>query len=63
MLEAGRKGLIDLLGEWQSAGVNHAALEMQLAIRPPVEIIQELAEEVLPHFPTLKGPAPLTSAW
>lgn len=63
VLKTGRNGLIDLLGEWQAAGVNHAALGMQFAGRPPVEIIQELAEEVLPHFPTQEGPAPLMSAW
>ncbi|WP_394825712.1 LLM class oxidoreductase [Pendulispora albinea] len=63
VLKTGRKGLIGLLGEWQAAGVNHAALGMQFAARPPAEIIQELAEEVLPHFPTLAGPAPRTNAW
>lgn len=63
VLKTGRNGLIDLLGEWRAAGVNHAALGMQFASRPPAEIIQELAEEVLPHFPALAGPAPLTNAW
>lgn len=63
VLKTGRKGLIDLLGEWQNAGVNHAALGIQFATRPAAEIIQELAEEVLPHFPTIEGPAPLSSAW
>ena len=63
VLKTGRNGLIDLLGEWREAGVNHAALGMQFASRPPAEIIQELAEEVLPHFPTLNGPSPLNSAW
>jgi luciferase-type oxidoreductase len=63
VLKTGRKGLIDLLGEWKDAGVNHAALGMQFATRPAADIIQELAEEVLPHFPTLAGPAPLKSDW
>jgi len=63
VLKTGRKGLIDLLGEWQAAGVNHAALGMQFANRPPSEIIQELAEEVLPYFPTLEGPTPLGRSW
>ncbi|MCF7647249.1 LLM class oxidoreductase [Pseudochrobactrum asaccharolyticum] len=62
-LKTGRKGLIDLLGEWQQAGVNHAALGMQFATRPPAEIIQELAEEVLPLFPSLDGPAPSAIKW
>ncbi|QYM71669.1 LLM class oxidoreductase [Pseudochrobactrum sp. Wa41.01b-1] len=63
VLKTGRKGLIDLLGEWQQAGVNHAALGMQFASRPPSEIIQELAEEVLPLFPSIAGPAPSSIKW
>jgi len=52
VLRTGRKGLIDLLGEWRDAGVNHAALGIQHAQRPAAEVLQELAEEVLPHFPS-----------
>ncbi|GKU80077.1 LLM class oxidoreductase [Paenibacillus sp. L3-i20] len=63
ILRTGRKGLIQLLEEWQAAGVNHAALGMQFASRPPAEIIQELAEEVLPLFPTHDGPSPLFNKW
>ncbi|MDR2283686.1 MAG: LLM class oxidoreductase [Sphingobacterium sp.] len=53
VLKTGRKGLIDLLGEWEDAGVNHAALGLQFSTRPLTEVIDELAEEVLPHFPSL----------
>lgn len=53
VLQTGRKGLIDLLTEWQEAGVNHAALGIQYSKRPNSEVIQELAEEVLPLFPSL----------
>ncbi|OHV77078.1 LLM class oxidoreductase [Rhizobium sp. LCM 4573] len=63
VLRTGRKGLIDLLGEWREAGVNHAALGIQFAERPAAEIIQELAEDVLPLFPSHEGPAPLTARW
>ena len=63
ILKTGRKGLIDLLGEWQVAGVNHAALGIQFAVRPPHEIIQELAEEVMPHFPSINGREPFPSFW
>lgn len=62
-LKTGRKGLIDLLGEWRDAGVNHAALGIQFASRPAAEIIQELAEDVLPLFPSHEGPAPLSAKW
>lgn len=63
VLRTGRNGLIDLLNEWRSAGVNHAALGIQMAQRAPMEIIQELADEVLPLFPSLAGPEPHTQAW
>jgi len=63
VLRAGRNGLIALLHEWREAGVNHAALGMQMAKRPAQEIIQELAEEVLPLFPSLRGPAPHAQNW
>lgn len=52
VLRTGRIGLLSLLEEWQAAGVNHAALGVQFSQRPANEVIQELAEEVLPHFPT-----------
>lgn len=52
VLRTGRIGLLSLLEEWRAAGVNHAALGIQFSQRPANEVIQELAEEVLPHFPT-----------
>lgn len=52
VLRTGRIGLLHLLEEWQRAGVNHAALGIQFSKRPVGEVIQELAEEVLPYFPT-----------
>ncbi|TVX94570.1 LLM class oxidoreductase [Paenibacillus agilis] len=63
VLRTGRAGLIQLLEEWRAAGVNHAALGIQFSSRPPAEVIQELAEEVLPHFPTHAGPNPLFTRW
>lgn len=55
VLRTGRKGLIELLYEWQAAGVNHGILGFHLAERPTQEIIEELAEEVLPLFPSHTG--------
>lgn len=52
VLRTGRKGLIALLEEWRTAGVNHAALGIQHGSRPADQVLQELAEEVLPHFPS-----------
>ncbi|MDN7139176.1 LLM class oxidoreductase [Pseudomonas sp. JQ170] len=63
VLKTGRKGLIELLGEWRDAGVNHGALGIHLAQRPAQEIIQELGEEVLPLFPSHDGPLPLPQHW
>ncbi|MEG0861007.1 MAG: LLM class oxidoreductase [Pseudomonas sp.] len=63
VLKTGRKGLIELLGEWRDAGVNHAALGIHLARRPAQDIIQELGEEVLPLFPAHDGPLPLAQHW
>lgn len=63
VLRTGRKGLIALLEAWQAAGVNHAALGIQFSRRPAAEVIQELAEDVLPHFPTHQGMPTLAVAW
>lgn len=63
VLKTGRLGLIELLSEWRDAGVNHAAIGIHLAHRPAQEIIQELAEEVLPLFPAHEGPQPLPQHW
>lgn len=63
VLRTGRRGLLDLLARWQAAGVNHAALGIQFSERPPAEVIQELAEEVLPHFPSHDGVAPVPARW
>lgn len=63
VLRTGVDGLLDLLGEWREAGVNHAALGVQFSRRPPSEIIQQLAEEVLPRFPSLHGPSPFPDRW
>ncbi|WP_447922803.1 LLM class oxidoreductase [Achromobacter aegrifaciens] len=63
VLRTGRKGLIALLEEWQAAGVNHAALGIQFSQRPAAEVLEELAKEVLPLFPSHPGPAALPAAW
>lgn len=63
VLRTGRKGLIELLSQWRDVGVNHAALGIQFSKRPATEVIQELAEYVLPHFPSLAGAAPFAQDW
>ena len=63
VLRTGRNGLLALLERWQAAGVNHAALGIQFSQRPAAEVIEELAREVLPHFPSLPGPQALSTSW
>lgn len=53
VLKTGRNGLLELLHEWQEAGVNHAALGIQFSTRPIADVIDELGAEVLPYFPSL----------
>lgn len=49
--ELGRARLLDLLHAYQEIGVNQVALVFKLSHRPVKEVIQELAEEVVPCFP------------
>ena len=62
-LRTGRNGLIELLGEWQRAGVNHAALGIQFSKRPAQDVLQELAEYVLPLFPAHDAPERPAIRW
>ncbi|MER5493425.1 LLM class oxidoreductase [Streptomyces sp. NPDC002490] len=63
VLRTGSEGLLDLLGRWRDAGVNHGALGVQHGRRPAAEVVAQLAEEVVPHFPALAAAEPLASAW
>ncbi|WP_313809510.1 LLM class oxidoreductase [Sphingobium sp.] len=49
-LSIGRKALIDLWRRQRDLGVNHVALNLKMARRPAVEIMDELGEYVLPLF-------------
>lgn len=50
---AGYKFMIDYLHAYQEAGVNHVVFGLKSGSRPAVEVIQELGEYVLPHFPSI----------
>jgi len=52
-LRVGRNGLINYLETLQQAGVNHTAFNPKPSRRPFTEILREMAEYVLPHFPSL----------
>jgi len=50
-LRAGRNALIDLFKRHEADGVSHVMLNMKPSRRPAKDVILELAEYVLPHFP------------
>ncbi|MCY1170439.1 luciferase-type oxidoreductase [compost metagenome] len=52
VLRAGRNTLIELWKRQQDAGVSHVALNLKPLRRPAIEVLDELADYVLPHFPT-----------
>lgn len=51
---SGRNFLIEYLHALQEVGVNHVILNNKDALRPAKDIIQELAEDVAPHFPAIQ---------
>lgn len=50
---SGYKFLTEYLRSLQDIGVNHVIFNLKFAERPIDEIIQELGEHVVPHFPSL----------
>jgi luciferase-type oxidoreductase len=51
-IRSGSKSLVHFLHEAQATGVNHIALNPKVSRRPYSEIMDELAAEVLPQFPS-----------
>ncbi|MBX7150033.1 LLM class oxidoreductase [bacterium] len=49
----GRNGLTELLGHLQMIGVNHVILNLKYGRRPADEVLDELIEYVVPHFPAV----------
>lgn len=50
-IRIGRRALIDLWKRQQDEGVSHVALNIKPLQRPAAEMLDEMAEHVLPHFP------------
>lgn len=50
-LRSGRKGLIYFLKNLEQIGIGHVAFNVKFNRRPLKETLQELIEEVIPHFP------------
>ncbi|MEV5148116.1 TIGR03571 family LLM class oxidoreductase [Streptomyces sp. NPDC052727] len=51
-LRTGREALVDHLREMGRLGVSHVSFNLRPGDRPVEEVLHELAETVLPHFPT-----------
>jgi luciferase-type oxidoreductase len=51
VLYGGRNALVEFFGEQERAGVSHVVLNMKPTRRPAMEVLDELGEYVLPHFP------------
>jgi len=54
-IRTGRNALIELWQRQQRQGVSHVALNLKTLRRPAIEVLQELAEYVLPLFPALES--------
>lgn len=52
----GRNRVIDKLLTLQRLGVHHIMFNLRLSRRPAAEVVEELAAEVLPHFPAATAP-------
>ncbi|HLR09723.1 MAG TPA: LLM class oxidoreductase [Bacillota bacterium] len=50
---SGRRFLVAFLNKLQEIGVNHVIINTKYSQRPAADVIHELAEEVVPHFPAL----------
>lgn len=51
-IRAGRNSLIEYLTNLQNFGVNHIAMNLKASRRPAADVLAELAEYVLPLFPS-----------
>lgn len=52
----GRQPLIEQLRAFADAGVHHVTFNLRHSVRPAAEVLEELAEFVLPQFPSLPPP-------
>lgn len=46
----GREALVDVLREREASGIRHLLLSLRFSQRPGADVLQEFAEEVMPHF-------------
>jgi luciferase-type oxidoreductase len=60
-MRTGRHALQDHLGQLTELGVSHLSLSLRYSTRPVEEVLHELAETVLPDFPSQPAAGALTS--
>lgn len=49
-VRAGSRFVTDYLGSLEKIGVNHVGINLKYGTRPAHEVVQELGEDVVPHF-------------
>ncbi|RJS93612.1 TIGR03571 family LLM class oxidoreductase [Salinisphaera sp. Q1T1-3] len=52
----GSKALAEFMATARDAGIHHIALNPRITQRPHPELLEDLARDVLPHFPTRPAP-------
>lgn len=50
--QLGRNRLLELLNAYQSIGVNHVGFVLKFSRRPVKDVVEELIQEIIPHFPS-----------
>ncbi|MEV6601730.1 LLM class oxidoreductase [Actinoplanes sp. NPDC051346] len=58
----GREPLVEHLSRLRDIGVNHVLLNLKYGRRPAPEVLEELGEHVVPHFPLISQDIPATVA-
>lgn len=49
----GHRWLVEFVGALRDIGVNHVVLNLKYGSRPAAEVLDELSQEVVPHFPAI----------
>ncbi len=52
---SGHRFLVEYLGALRDSGVNHFGFNLKYGSRPAADVVQELSEYVVPHFPAHAG--------
>ena len=50
-LRLGREAFLEFLKHWESIGIDQLMINFKSSTRPVAEVLDEMAEHILPHFP------------